>query len=48
LGAFRPQPPLTFDVGDLKLHDLAILWFFKLLTKSNLKKNYDAISVTSS
>jgi len=34
-----PQPPLTFDDGDLKLRDLAKLWFFKLImTKSKFKK----------
>jgi len=36
----RPQCPLTFDIGDLKLRDLAKLWFFKLtMTKSNFKKS---------
>jgi len=34
------QKSLTFDFGDLKLRDLAKLWFFKLiLTKSNFKKS---------
>jgi len=40
LGALRPQRPLSFDFGDLKLRDLAKLWFFKLIiTKSNFKKS---------
>jgi len=26
-----PQPPLNFNVGDLKLRDLAKLLFFKLI-----------------
>jgi len=40
LEAFRPQLSLTFDFGDLKLHDLAKLCFFKLtMTKSNFKKS---------
>jgi len=39
LGALRPQRPLAFDFGDLKLRDLPKLCFFKLImTKSNLKK----------
>jgi len=39
-----------FNLGDLKLQDLAKVWFFKLImTKSNFKKTrYDVISVTSS
>jgi len=39
--------PLTFDVSDVKLHDLAKLWFFKLImTKLNFKRiNYYVISV---
>jgi len=50
LGALRPQRPLTFNVGDLKLRDLAKLWIFKLIMmKSNFKKiSYDVIFVTSS
>jgi len=37
-GALRTQRPLIFDFGDLKLRDLAKLWFFKLITtKSNFK-----------
>jgi len=38
--ALCPQRHLTFDLGDLKLRDLAkLLWFFKLImTKSNFKK----------
>jgi len=32
--------PLIFDFGDLKLHELAKLWFFKLImTYSNFKKS---------
>jgi len=48
--ALRPQHPLTFDIGDLKLRDFAKMWFFKLImTKSNFKKiSYHAVSVTSS
>jgi len=43
------HPPLTFDIDDLKLRDLANLWFFKLImTKFNFTKiSYDIISVTS-
>jgi len=38
--ALRPQSPLIFDVGDLKLRDVAKFCFFKLImTKSNLKKS---------
>jgi len=39
---------LSFDVGDLKLRDLAKLWFFKLImTKLNFKKiSYDVIIIT--
>jgi len=34
------QRPISFDVGDLKLRDLAKLWFFKLImVKSNFKKS---------
>jgi len=33
-----PQRLLIFNFGDLKLRNLAKLWFFKLImTKSNLK-----------
>jgi len=33
------QRPLTFNIDDFKLRDLATLWFFKLImTKSNFKK----------
>jgi len=41
---------LTFDLGDLKLRDLAKLEFFKLIMmKSNLKIiSYDVISAKSS
>jgi len=40
MGAFRFQPPLAFDVNDLKLRNLAKLWFFKLImTKFNYKKS---------
>jgi len=36
----RSPVPLDFDFGDLKLCDLAKLWFYKLdMTKSNFKKN---------
>jgi len=36
---FLPQRHFTFDFGDLKLRDLAKLWFFKLImTKSNFWK----------
>jgi len=36
--ALRPQHPLIFSIGNLKLRDLAKLWFSKLiLTKSNFK-----------
>jgi len=43
------QHHLMFDFGDLKLRNLAKLWFFKLImTKVNLKISYDVISVTSS
>jgi len=36
--------PLSFNFGDLKLRDLAKLWFFKLImAKSNfLKVSYDS------
>jgi len=35
-----PRSPLTFDVGDLKLRDLAKLWFFNMImTKSHWKKS---------
>jgi len=38
LGAFRPQRSLTFNIGHLKLRDLVISWFSKLIiTKSNFK-----------
>jgi len=44
----KSKSPLIFDIGDLKLRDLAKLWFFKLImTKSNLKICYDVISATS-
>jgi len=34
------QRPLIFNFGELKLCNLAKLWFFKLiLTKSNFKKS---------
>jgi len=36
---FRPQLPLIFDFGDLKMRDLTKLCFFKLImTESNFKK----------
>jgi len=39
-GALRFQRHLIFDFCDLKLRDLAKLWFFKLImTKSNFKKS---------
>jgi len=51
LGLFylRYPPLLIFDVGYLKLRDLAKLCFFRLIvTKSNFKKiSYDIILVTS-
>jgi len=49
-GTVRPQHLLTFDIGNLKLHDLVKLWFFKLIMmKSNFHKiSYDVVSVTSS
>jgi len=35
-----PQRPLTFNFGELKLHNLTNLWIFKLImTKSNSKKS---------
>jgi len=38
--AHRPQRPLIFNIGDLKLRDLTKLWFYKLIaTKSNFKKS---------
>jgi len=37
-GLSAPSTPLTFNLGDLKLHDLAKLKIFKLIiTKSNIK-----------
>jgi len=44
------ERPFTFDFGDLKLRDLAKLWFFKqIMTKSYFKRIiYDVILVTSS
>jgi len=40
LVALRPQRPLMFDFGDLKLRDLAKLWFFKLnMSKLNFRKS---------
>jgi len=47
-GGSPPQRYLTFNIGDLKLRDLAKLCFFKLIMmKSNLKKiSYDVISLT--
>jgi len=49
-GALQPQLLLTFDVSDVKLHDLAKLYIFKLImAKSSYKRiSYDVISVTSS
>jgi len=48
-GSPSQAPFLTFDFDDLKLRDLAKLWCFKLiLTKSNLKIQYDVNEVTSS
>jgi len=39
MGALRPQRSLTFNIDDLKFHDLAKLCFFTLImTKSNFKK----------
>jgi len=39
LGVLRPQRLLTFNIDDLKLHDLAKLRIFLLiLKKSNFKK----------
>jgi len=49
-GALRLQLYLTFDIGDLKLHNLAKLCFFKLIvTKLNFKKSvmYNVIVNTS-
>jgi len=38
--ALHPQCPLTFNIGNLKLRDLAKLWIFKLIMeKLNFKKN---------
>jgi len=35
---YRPQRPLIFDFGDLKLRDVVKFCFFKLImTKSNFK-----------
>jgi len=50
LGTLRLQSPLTFHIGDLKLHVLTKLWIFKLvMKKSNFKKiSYNVILVTSS
>jgi len=46
--ALRTQRPLAFNIDDLNFHDLAKLWFFKLImTKSNFKNCYDVILVTS-
>jgi len=46
---FETSPSKTFNYGDLKFRDLAILCFFKLImTKLNLKKSYVVMSVTSS
>jgi len=47
--ALRSKRPLTFNIGDLKLRDVAKLWIFKLIIKkSNFKKiSYDIILVTS-
>jgi len=36
LGALRHQRPVTFNIGVLKLRDLAKLWIFKLI-RSNFK-----------
>jgi len=53
LGALLPQRPLIFNFGELKLRNLAKLWFFKLIrTKLNLKKSImtsfsDIIAITS-
>jgi len=45
----RPHCPLTVDFGDLKLRDLAKLWFYILvMSKSNLKNSHCVISATSS
>jgi len=39
-GALRPQRPLIFNFGELKLRNLTKLWFFKpIMTKSNFKKS---------
>jgi len=43
----HPQHHLTFDIGDLKLRDLAKQWFFKLIVVIELKKPcYYVISMT--
>jgi len=53
LGALRPQRPTIFNFGELKLRNLAKLWFFKLfMTKSNFKNQSwrhvsDVIAITS-
>jgi len=40
MGALRPQRPLIFNFGDLKLRNLAKLCFFKpIMTKSNSKNH---------
>jgi len=40
MDALRPQRPLIFDFGKLKLYDVAKFCFFKLImTKSNFKKS---------
>jgi len=37
-GSLHPGLPFIFDFGELKLRDLAKIWFFKLImTKLNLK-----------
>jgi len=37
--SYKHPKIFAFDFGDLKLRDLAKLWFFKLImTKSNFKK----------
>jgi len=46
LGAFRPQLPLTFNIGDLKFRD-GSFWSW-LWWNQTSKYSYDVISVTSS
>jgi len=35
----RPQRPLTFNIGELKLCNLAKLWIYKLIMKKSNFKN---------